>query len=332
MHFNHAIWAIFETQNTLYIHNTSIKKKSIKIMTNYTIQSGDNLIRIAKANNTTVQELARLNNISDPNKIMAGQIIKLVENTPVQQQVQPDTNEKLQSQLEATQKQLEQMQSQMNTQENGLDEIDILEYGFAGGLTGVATWKGAKYLAPYAKDFAETNYLRGLYAGDKIKANAQKVTRATKQTVKHVVKKAELEYAFGKNAVKQGTQKATNATINAGKQTGNAVKTLSRKSSKIMNFTKAGKFVGKRMPVVGLTLAAVETYQAGKEGGAKAAVKQGAKSASGLACGAAGAKLGAVIGTAICPGIGTAIGGAVGGIAGYIAGEDIASKIMSWFS
>ena len=39
----------------------------------YTIKSGDTLSQIAAANNTTVAELAKLNNIANPNMIMAGQ-------------------------------------------------------------------------------------------------------------------------------------------------------------------------------------------------------------------------------------------------------------------
>jgi lysozyme len=45
--------------------------------TEYTIRSGDTLSVIARNNKTTVEELARINNIKDPNKIQKGQKIKL---------------------------------------------------------------------------------------------------------------------------------------------------------------------------------------------------------------------------------------------------------------
>ncbi|NVJ28350.1 LysM peptidoglycan-binding domain-containing protein, partial [Myxococcus sp. AM011] len=44
---------------------------------NYRIRERDTLSKIAARNNTTVDELARLNNISDPNKIRAGATLKL---------------------------------------------------------------------------------------------------------------------------------------------------------------------------------------------------------------------------------------------------------------
>lgn len=43
----------------------------------YTVKAGDTLSEIAKKYNTTYQELARKNNISDPNKIYVGQVIKI---------------------------------------------------------------------------------------------------------------------------------------------------------------------------------------------------------------------------------------------------------------
>ena len=43
----------------------------------YKVVSGDNLTKIAKANNTTVGELVQLNNIKNPNLIYVGQEIKI---------------------------------------------------------------------------------------------------------------------------------------------------------------------------------------------------------------------------------------------------------------
>jgi len=43
----------------------------------YTVVSGDNLTKIAKANGTTVAALVKLNGIKDANKISVGQVLKL---------------------------------------------------------------------------------------------------------------------------------------------------------------------------------------------------------------------------------------------------------------
>ncbi|MCB0880100.1 MAG: LysM peptidoglycan-binding domain-containing protein, partial [Thermoleophilia bacterium] len=45
--------------------------------TTYKIKSGDTLTAIAKKFNTTVTKLAQLNNIADPNFIIAGRTLKL---------------------------------------------------------------------------------------------------------------------------------------------------------------------------------------------------------------------------------------------------------------
>lgn len=45
----------------------------------YTVKSGDTLGRIASNNNTTVDELARINSITNPNRISVGQVLKLEE-------------------------------------------------------------------------------------------------------------------------------------------------------------------------------------------------------------------------------------------------------------
>lgn len=43
----------------------------------YTVKSGDTLSEIAKKFNTTYQEIARKNNIKNPNKIYVGQVLKI---------------------------------------------------------------------------------------------------------------------------------------------------------------------------------------------------------------------------------------------------------------
>ena len=46
-------------------------------MSDYRVRSGDTLSRIARQNSTTVDALARANNISDPNKIRQGQLLEI---------------------------------------------------------------------------------------------------------------------------------------------------------------------------------------------------------------------------------------------------------------
>lgn len=52
----------------------------------YTIKSGDTLSQIAQANNTTVEALAKANQIADPNKIIAGATLTLPDIQPIKQQ------------------------------------------------------------------------------------------------------------------------------------------------------------------------------------------------------------------------------------------------------
>jgi LysM repeat protein len=65
--------------NPAPVANPTPTPQSPSVVNNtYTIKSGDNLTRIAAMHNTTVNDLVKLNNISDPNKIYAGQTIKLL--------------------------------------------------------------------------------------------------------------------------------------------------------------------------------------------------------------------------------------------------------------
>jgi murein DD-endopeptidase MepM/ murein hydrolase activator NlpD len=326
----------------------------------YTVQQNDTLSAIAKAHNTTVEKLARLNNISNPNLIMVGQEIIFSEASqngnkqPANADVTVDT---LSTQLEAAQQQLADLQGQMNQQDNGLTDMERCGIGL--GAT-YASYKIGKGALPYAKaagkyTLNQANKL-GTFAKNGYAAATDAVkTKATqaKAAAKHVAKKAELEYAFAKDAVKTKTtqvktavkntanvvsDKATNVAKNTNKATKKTVVRTSRllKGQKVSvagkavkSLGKAGKFLGKGAVPLQAGVAIVEVTQAYDKGGTKAAVKQAAKSGSGIAGGFAGAKLGAAIGTAICPGFGTAIGGFIGGIAGYVAGEYVADKVVS---
>lgn len=56
---------------------TEAQKPSGDTYYTYTIKRGDTLGKIAKKYNTTVNELAKINNIKDPNKIYAGKTLKI---------------------------------------------------------------------------------------------------------------------------------------------------------------------------------------------------------------------------------------------------------------
>ena len=59
-------------------------------MTNYTVQAGDTLSKIAKAHGTTVSELAKQNSITDANKIEIGQELSFGKTTASEPQVQQE--------------------------------------------------------------------------------------------------------------------------------------------------------------------------------------------------------------------------------------------------
>ena len=70
--------------DTSEIPNTSNPNESINTEgISYTIQSGDTLSEIANRYGTTVQELAQINNIANPNLIYPGQTIRILTNSTV---------------------------------------------------------------------------------------------------------------------------------------------------------------------------------------------------------------------------------------------------------
>lgn len=84
----------------------------------YTVGKGETLSKIAKANGTTVEELQRLNNIKDANKIVIGQKIKVapdVKGTAVESSNGDMSEEELMKKLDAQQKELDKLKNRSLT-------------------------------------------------------------------------------------------------------------------------------------------------------------------------------------------------------------------------
>ena len=315
-------------------------------MTNYTVQAGDTLSKIAKAHGTTVSELAKQNSITDVNKIEIGQELSLGKTTDST----PTPHEEQTVGLDSFEKKSAQ------------NSNDISPFAYATGGA-VAYGVGSKVL-PKATSEARTLYssaktgMEKAYTNMKATAkhNAKAVRTFVAQKAKHAAKSAELHYAFGKDAVKQGVQRSGNAVKNVA----NNVATKARHAAKsaelhyafgkdavqkgaknAINKAKVGgrytRFIAntKVAPklIKGVSrcagpLAAIygmyEVKTAYDKGGERAAVRQAIKTGGGLAGGWAGAEAGAAIGSIAGP-IGTVIGGIAGGILGYCLGEKLCS-------
>jgi len=82
----------------------------------YTIVKGDNLTKIAKAHNTTVDALVELNNIKDKNLIYAGDTLKIpVEIT--------DKKELVEAKLEEAKKAAEEAEAAVKAAEAEVKEV-----------------------------------------------------------------------------------------------------------------------------------------------------------------------------------------------------------------
>ena len=305
-------------------------------MTNiYTIKAGDTLSNIAKANNTTVSELARINNIKNPNLIITGKTLKLKEEAkeePVDDK-KPTTPENVEEEVEKLKKELEKTQNLINsqtTEQDSLNGWEVFGLGLGAYATGKALEKSAPYVWQGAKKAGTTTCNTVKKAYSTIKTNIKAIANT-------VGEKATAGYKTAKKAVTTKTKQVVKATQKEVKE----IKKLNHRANNILNgkrvqvnkapikLGKAGKILGKAAVPLTVAVSLVEVGRAYEKGGAKEATKTGAKCATGVATGWAGAKAGAVIGTAICPGLGTAIGSFVGGIAGYFAGEKLAEKVLS---
>lgn len=71
-------------ENSTQLPNNSNPNETINTETiNYTVQSGNTLSQIALMYGTTVQELAQINNISNPNLIFPGEVLRIPTNSTV---------------------------------------------------------------------------------------------------------------------------------------------------------------------------------------------------------------------------------------------------------
>ena len=279
----------------------------------YTIQAGDTLTKIAKAHGTTIENLAKLNNIKNPDKIQTGQKLIFEKKLPPVLQYKP----------EADNTGLDTFNKTEEKKNAGMSPYAPLAYGAAG----IALCQVGKYMMPKAKNMAENAQLKYMYGKDaankavnsaaqKSKQTAAAVKTFVTQKAKHAAKSAELHYAFGKDAA----NKTVTKTVKKGK-------VVTRYAKKIANTKIAPKIIkgASRYAAPAAALyGAYEIKQAYDKGGEKAAVKQAIKTGGGLAGGWAGAKAGAAIGSFAGP-VGTVVGGIVGGVAGYILGEKIFS-------
>lgn len=291
-------------------------------MTNYTVQAGDTLSKIAKAHGTTVSELAKQNGITDVNKIEIGQELSFGKTTASEPQVQQEQTVGLDT-------------LEVQSKKDSTDLVKGTALGFGAAYIGTHVYDDVKKYAPKAK--AKTVKA---YANMKATAkhNAKAVGNFVAQKAKHTAKSAELHYAFGKDAVQKGVKNTTNKVKTKVQTAAAKTKTVAGKAvlkakvggryTRFIANTKvapklikgASRYAGPLAAVYGM----YEVKTAYDKGGEKAAVKQAVKTGGGLAGGWAGAKIGAAVGSFAGP-IGTVIGGVAGGILGYCLGEKLCS-------
>ncbi len=78
---NHQLNVLLEQKEAFESEYASIPKslkyKYLEVKTKHRVKKGETLLAIAKKHNTTVNAIAKLNNIQDPRKIRAGQLLKI---------------------------------------------------------------------------------------------------------------------------------------------------------------------------------------------------------------------------------------------------------------
>ena len=290
-------------------------------MTNYTVQAGDTLTKIAKAHGTSVSELAKQNGITDVNKIEIGQELSLGKTTasaPKPQQEQTVGLDTLETQ----------------SKKDSTDLIKGTALGFGAAYVGAHVYDDVKKHAPKVKAKTVKAYA---HMKATAKQNANAVKSFVAQKAKHTAKSAELHYAFGKDAVQKGVKNTTNKVKTKVQTAAAKTKTVAGRAvqkakvagryTRFMANTKVAPKLIKGASRYATPLAIA--FEAGKcykafDNGAVEGGKQIAKSTCSLAGGWAGAKIGASLGSFAGP-VGTVIGGVAGGILGYCLGEKLCS-------
>ena len=107
-------------------------------MITYTIQRGDTLTSIAKAHNTTVEKLAEINGITNPNKIKAGAIlyVKTTEETDLKNK----NPQELQNEIDSLKEQINQIQNAQNEHQNsGFSHLKAVKTAAVGDVKRVVS-------------------------------------------------------------------------------------------------------------------------------------------------------------------------------------------------
>ena len=139
-------------------------------MTNYTVQANDTLGKIAAAHNTTVEQLAKLNNISNPNKIFVGQTLIFEAEKPQAQAEEPVVG----------------FDTFQRTTTPQISEASTSYAPLAYGAAGAALYQGGKWAMPKVRSGMETLQLRGMYAQDAAKRTLNGAAQKSKQTAQTV--------------------------------------------------------------------------------------------------------------------------------------------------
>lgn len=202
--------------------------------TTYTVQLHDNLTKIAKAHNTTVDSLVRLNNISHPDTIYTGQKLIFEETKPAEEskakseetakaadgsqampmmdgfQAQNTTNNavKALNELKAKSEELKAQLDNKKTEAKAEEKTEAKEkdssvspllIGAVGGVAGAVAVKGTEKAAPYVKK----GYNKAATA---FKEAAEKVPEKANAVKKEAANKA----ALGKESLKNNYQAVKN--------------------------------------------------------------------------------------------------------------------------